>query len=134
MTQHTLRPLSLRQVFLTPQYLGIAMEFAAGGDLFDYAVVRHKRLSEDHARWFFQQLIVALDYCHKMVRHHARHQRMASQFITTCCTARSWSIYYVNQSNEMSTALLESLMHGLLQRHFCMHIAAATHRHGLFAQ
>lgn len=25
------------------------------------------RLQEDDARWFFQQLIVGLDYCHKMV-------------------------------------------------------------------
>ncbi len=25
-------------------------------------------LQEDDARWFFQQLIVGLDYCHKMVR------------------------------------------------------------------
>ena len=23
-------------------------------------------LAEEHARWFYQQLILALDYCHKM--------------------------------------------------------------------
>ncbi len=57
------------QVFLTPRHLGIAMEYAAGGDMFDYVVVRQKRLrSEQHARWFFQQLVVALDYCHRKVR------------------------------------------------------------------
>jgi serine/threonine-protein kinase SRK2 len=59
-----------RQVFLTPHYLAIAMEFASGGDMFEY-VVRKNGLKEDEARWFFQQLIVGLDYCHKMVRRRA---------------------------------------------------------------
>lgn len=52
------------QVFLTDHYLGIAMEYANGGDSFEY--VRKKGgLHENEARWFFQQLIVALDYCHR---------------------------------------------------------------------
>lgn len=52
------------QVFLTENYLGIAMEYANGGDSFEY--VRKKGgLHENEARWFFQQLIVALDYCHR---------------------------------------------------------------------
>jgi serine/threonine-protein kinase SRK2 len=55
-----------KEVFLTPIYLGIAMEYAPGGDMFEY-VVRKNGLREDEARWFFQQLIVGLDYCHKMV-------------------------------------------------------------------
>lgn len=55
-----------KEVFLTPHYLAIAMEFASGGDMFEY-VVRKNGLKEDEARWFFQQLIVGLDYCHKMV-------------------------------------------------------------------
>lgn len=54
------------QVFLTPNHLCIAMEFAPGGDMFEY-VVRKNGLKEDEARWFFQQLIVGLDYCHRMV-------------------------------------------------------------------
>ena len=42
------------------------MEFAAGGDLSDF--VRQRRgLSEELARWFFQQLIIAVDYTHRMV-------------------------------------------------------------------
>jgi serine/threonine-protein kinase SRK2 len=43
------------------------MEFASGGDMFEY-VVKKNGLREDEARWFFQQLIVGLDYCHRMVR------------------------------------------------------------------
>ena len=58
--------LQFREVFLTPDYLGIAMEYAAGGDMFQH-VTNKRGLSEDEARWFFQQLILGLDYCHKMV-------------------------------------------------------------------
>lgn len=54
------------QVFLTPKYLCIVMEYASGGDMFEY-VVRKSGLKEDEARWFFQQLIVSIDYCHRMV-------------------------------------------------------------------
>lgn len=42
------------------------MEYAPGGDLFEY-VVKKKGLKEEEARWFFQQLIIAIDYCHRMV-------------------------------------------------------------------
>ena len=44
------------QVFLTPHYLAIVMEFAAGGDMFEY-VIKNKStepgrgLSEKTARW-----------------------------------------------------------------------------------
>jgi serine/threonine protein kinase len=55
-----------KEVFLTKKYLGITMEYAAGGDMFEY-VVRKGGLRESEARWFFQQLIVATDYIHRMV-------------------------------------------------------------------
>lgn len=58
--------IQFKEVFLTPQYLVISMEFAAGGDMFEY-VVRKGGLRESEARWFFQQLIVAVDYIHRMV-------------------------------------------------------------------
>jgi serine/threonine protein kinase len=55
------------QVFLTPDYLAITMEYASGGDLFSL-VGRSKGLSEADARWYFQQLVISIDYCHRMVR------------------------------------------------------------------
>lgn len=64
---HLLHPhiVQFREVFLTRDHLAIAMEYAAGGDMFQH--VTHRRgLSEDESRWFFQQLILGLDYCHKM--------------------------------------------------------------------
>lgn len=47
--------------------MAIAMEYAAGGDMFQL-VVRQRGLPEADARWYFQQLIIAIDYCHRMVR------------------------------------------------------------------
>jgi serine/threonine-protein kinase SRK2 len=41
------------------------MEYAAGGDMFDY-VVRRGGLRESEARWFFQQLIIATEFIHRM--------------------------------------------------------------------
>ena len=58
--------LATTQVFLLPEFLAITMEYAAGGDLFQL-VGRAGGLREEDAKWYFQQLIVAIDYCHRMV-------------------------------------------------------------------
>ncbi|KAJ3177552.1 MAP/microtubule affinity-regulating kinase 4 [Gaertneriomyces sp. JEL0708] len=42
----------------------IVMEYASGGELFDY-IVAHKRVKEKEARSFFRQVLSAVDYCHK---------------------------------------------------------------------
>ena len=57
--------IQFKEVFLTPTHLAIAMEYAPGGDLFSY-VSQRGGLSEDDARWFFQQLVIGLDYCHRL--------------------------------------------------------------------
>lgn len=57
--------IALREVFLTTDHLVLVMEYAAGGDLFTYVSAR-RGLTEDEARWFFQQLMVGVDYCHRM--------------------------------------------------------------------
>ena len=77
------------QVFLTPEYLGIAMDYATDGDMFQL-VVRQRGLLEKDARWYFQQLITAVDYCHRMVgasqtslcRELCRFQ---ASIVRTCC-------------------------------------------------
>ncbi len=46
-------------MFLTAEYLAIAMEYAAGGDMY-HRVVRCRGLPEDDARWYFQQLVIAI--------------------------------------------------------------------------
>ena len=54
-------------MFLTSTHLGIAMEYASGGELFD-RIVKANRFSEDEARYFFQQLISGVAWCHREVR------------------------------------------------------------------
>lgn len=56
--------IGFKEVFLTPSHLGIVMEYAAGGELFE-RIVKAGRFSEDEARYFFQQLISGVDYCHR---------------------------------------------------------------------
>ncbi|XP_048233307.1 serine/threonine-protein kinase SAPK1 isoform X3 [Ricinus communis] len=53
------------KVFLTPTHLAIVMEYAAGGELFE-RICNAGRFSEDEARFFFQQLISGVSYCHSM--------------------------------------------------------------------
>lgn len=60
----------LKAVFMTPRHLAVAMEYAPGGDLSEY-VDACKRAGlggtpETDARWFFQQFIIAVDYCHRL--------------------------------------------------------------------
>ncbi|XP_021742108.1 serine/threonine-protein kinase SRK2H-like [Chenopodium quinoa] len=54
-----------KEVVLTPTHLGIVMEYAAGGELFD-RICTAGRFSEDEARYFFQQLISGVSFCHSM--------------------------------------------------------------------
>lgn len=58
---------SIQEVLLTQSHLAIVMEYARGGDLFNYTMRHgpHGRLVEQQARWIFQQLIIGLDYCHR---------------------------------------------------------------------
>ncbi|KAL6012562.1 Serine/threonine-protein kinase sapk10 [Asimina triloba] len=55
-----------KEVILTPTHLAIVMEFASGGELFE-RISNAGRFSEDEARFFFQQLISGVSYCHAMV-------------------------------------------------------------------
>ncbi|KAI9136262.1 kinase-like domain-containing protein, partial [Paraphysoderma sedebokerense] len=48
----------------TQDQVMIVMEFANGGELFDY-IVKHGLVKEKEARVFFRQIISAIDYCHQ---------------------------------------------------------------------
>lgn len=51
------------QVFLTPEHLGIVLEYASCGELFR-RVHDARRLHENLARFYFQQIITGLDHLH----------------------------------------------------------------------
>ena len=57
------------EAVVTEKHLAIVMEYASGGELFDW-ILRKGRFEEPEARYFFQQLISGVAYCHaKGVAH-----------------------------------------------------------------
>lgn len=50
-------------VIKTPAEIIMVLEYA-GGELFDY-IVQNGRMKEDEARRFFQQMLCAVEYCHR---------------------------------------------------------------------
>jgi len=55
--------IKLYTVITTPTEIIMVLEYA-GGELFDY-IVSTGRLPEDRARKFFQQIVCAVEYCHR---------------------------------------------------------------------
>ncbi|CBY01290.1 hypothetical protein IAQ61_003112 [Plenodomus lingam] len=55
--------IKLYTVITTPVEIIMVLEYA-GGELFDY-IVNNGRLQEDKARKFFQQIVCAVEYCHR---------------------------------------------------------------------
>ncbi|XP_056175085.1 SNF1-related protein kinase catalytic subunit alpha KIN10-like [Syzygium oleosum] len=54
----------LYEIIETMTDVYVVMEYAERGELFDY-IVENRRIREDEARKFFQQIISGLEYCHK---------------------------------------------------------------------
>ncbi|KAK3025934.1 hypothetical protein RJ639_040850 [Escallonia herrerae] len=54
-----------KEVLLTTTHLAIVMEYAAGGELYE-RISNAGRFNENEARFFFQQLISGVSYCHSM--------------------------------------------------------------------
>ncbi|XP_019420414.1 PREDICTED: serine/threonine-protein kinase SRK2I-like isoform X2 [Lupinus angustifolius] len=54
-----------KDVFLTTTHLALVLEYAGGGELFD-RICNNGPFTEDLARFFFQQLISGVGYCHSM--------------------------------------------------------------------
>ncbi|GBF97768.1 sulfur stress regulator [Raphidocelis subcapitata] len=54
-----------REVFLTPSHLCVVMEYVEGENLQQFLANTGGRASEALARFLFQQLVLALDFCHR---------------------------------------------------------------------
>lgn len=57
--------IQLYDIIDTPKKIYLIMEFAPGGELFDY-IVSNKKLKEKDACKFFQQIISGIEYLHKV--------------------------------------------------------------------
>lgn len=55
--------IKLYTVITTPSEIIMVLEYA-GGELFDY-IVQNGKMAEDKARKFFQQIVCAVEYCHR---------------------------------------------------------------------
>jgi len=53
------------QVFLSPHHINLVLEYVPDGTLLEH-VQRQRALPEAQARWLFQQLVLAVDYCHQI--------------------------------------------------------------------
>ena len=54
----------LHEMIETPPYIGIILEYASGGELFDY-ILNHRYLKDSTARKLFAQLVSGVGYLHK---------------------------------------------------------------------
>ncbi len=54
---------NLVEVMKLGKYIGIVLEYASGGELFDY-ILHHKHLKENVAKKLFAQLVSGVDYMH----------------------------------------------------------------------
>lgn len=52
-------------VFESRERIVMVMEYASGGELYEY-IQKRERLSEQEARYFFKQITSAVYYCHKV--------------------------------------------------------------------
>ena len=57
--------IQLYEIIETPKKLYLIMEYASGGELFDY-IVKHSKLSEKEACLFFHEIIAGIEYIHKL--------------------------------------------------------------------
>lgn len=56
----------LYEVIDTQTKLYLILELGDGGDMYDYIMQHESGLDEDLARTYFQQIVQAISYCHKM--------------------------------------------------------------------
>ena len=76
----------LYEVIETKSTVFLVMEYASGGELYDYLVV-HGKMKEKEARAKFRQILSAVSYCHKKRVIHRDLKVFFSLIVRqkTCC-------------------------------------------------
>ena len=65
---YTIKRFSVLSVFENQEKIVIVMEYAAGGELYDY-ISRKRHLNEEETKHIFRQIVSAVRYCHKVCLH-----------------------------------------------------------------
>lgn len=101
-----------KEVFLTPDCICVAMEYANGGNLADFVkkggnCASARKLTEGDARWFFQQLIIGVEYCHKrgVANRDIKLENTLLQVRSICvimCDLLRIKLYAIPHLNEIS--------------------------------
>ncbi|KAJ4963109.1 hypothetical protein NE237_023048 [Protea cynaroides] len=78
--------IQFKEVVLTPTHLATVTEYASGGELFE-RICNAGRFTENEARYFFQQLISGVSYCHSMQICH-KDLKLENMLIDKCPVPR----------------------------------------------
>ncbi|CAM9520275.1 unnamed protein product, partial [Phaeothamnion confervicola] len=82
----------LYEVLDTPSAIYFITEHCDGGELFDY-IVRHQRLAEPQACFFFRQLVEGVDYLH---RSFVTHRDLKPENLLLQSTRHGWSLKIID--------------------------------------
>ncbi|CAN0103557.1 unnamed protein product [Ectocarpus sp. 8 AP-2014] len=84
--------IALYEVMDTPSTIYFMMEHCDGGELFDY-IVRHQRLQEGQACFFFRQLVDGIEYLHK---HDVTHRDLKPENLLLQSSDDGWRLKIID--------------------------------------
>ncbi|CAM9258662.1 unnamed protein product, partial [Laminaria digitata] len=84
--------IALYEVLDTPSTIYFMMEHCDGGELFDY-IVRHQRLQEGQACFFFRQLVDGMEYLHE---HDVTHRDLKPENLLLQSSEDGWRLKIID--------------------------------------
>jgi serine/threonine protein kinase len=72
------------EVLASKTKIFIVLELVNGGELFD-RIVQVGKLKEEQARFYFQQLVEGVEYCHKLGKMIILHIYCCCSYCCRCC-------------------------------------------------
>ena len=117
----------LHEMVQTPQDIGIIMEYASGGELFDY-ILNHRYLKDPTARKLFAQLVSGVGYLHKKGIVH-RDLKLENLLLDRSRNIIITDFGFANTFNP-DDHLSDEVEYGLADRNFVKNMGLETVRNG----